>query len=98
MRMFFSDALTHFPDEFFDFIYVDAYAHTGQDGGKIFEDWYPKLKPGGIFSGHDYDKEAWPETVAAVDTFAGGLSKNVNFVPVNTSNRHDLFPSWYIIK
>jgi hypothetical protein len=99
MRMFFQDALVHFPDDFFDFIYVDAYAHTGQNAGQIFYEWYPKLKLGGIFSGHDYDIEAWPDTVSAVDEFANNLSKEVNVVPaVKTENNNDLFPSWYIIK
>lgn len=42
-----------FPDEFFDFIYIDAnhkYHHVLHDMKK----WYPKLKKGGIFAGHDW--------------------------------------------
>jgi len=42
-----------FPDEFFDFIYIDAnhkYKYVLHDMKK----WYPKLKTGGIFAGHDF--------------------------------------------
>jgi len=99
MRMFFDDALRHFPNEFFDFVYVDAYAHTGQQDGALLTNWYPKLKKGGIFSGHDYDKESWPETVMAVDEFSSSISKEVIVVPpVETHNLHDMYPSWYFVK
>jgi hypothetical protein len=30
----FSDAVKEFEDQFFDFIYIDGYAHTGQDSGR----------------------------------------------------------------
>jgi len=42
-----------FEDEHFDFIYIDA----GHDFASVYEDltlWWPKLKPGGVFAGHDY--------------------------------------------
>lgn len=42
-----------FPDEFFDFIYIDAnhkYKYVIHDMKK----WYPKLKKGGTFAGHDW--------------------------------------------
>ena len=48
LRMTFDEALDIFPDEFFDFIYVDGYAHTGEEGGRTLINWYAKLKPGGI--------------------------------------------------
>lgn len=44
--------LTLFPDSFFDFIYIDSwhgYKPVKRDMG-----WWVKLKPGGIFAGHDY--------------------------------------------
>ncbi len=42
-----------FKDDFFDFIYIDA----NHKYKYVLEDllaWYPKLKVGGIFAGHDY--------------------------------------------
>lgn len=41
------------------FIYVDGYAHTGEDRGKTLFDWYPKLKIGGLMAGDDYHDD-WP--------------------------------------
>ena len=99
MRMFFADALLHFPDSFFDFIYVDAYAHTGQQDGRLLTDWYPKLKPGGLFAGHDYDSAAWPQTVIAVDRFAAAIGRQLAFIPgASTGFAEDIYASWYFYK
>lgn len=87
----FSDAIYLFEDNFFDFIYIDGYAHTGQDDGKTLYDWWPKLKSGGIFSGHDYDI-AWPKTIEQVDSFASAHSLSLNIIQDKPYN------SWYIIK
>lgn len=98
MRMDFSDAINHFPDNFFDFIYIDAYAHEGQQGGKLLDDWWPKLKQGGIFSGHDYDGK-WPLTVEAVDRFASDVGRPIEVCPgVKTQNKEDSYASWVIRK
>lgn len=58
----------------FDFIYVDGYAHTGQDGGLTLRDWYPLLKSGGIFAVHDYCSQ-WPANVEAVNSFMAQIGK-----------------------
>ena len=42
-----------FPDGYFDFVYVDA-GHTYAEVKQDLEDWYPKVKKGGLFAGHDY--------------------------------------------
>ena len=47
------DVVGEFPDEFFDFIYIDA-DHTYEGVKRDLEDWYPKMKKGGVFCGHDY--------------------------------------------
>ena len=47
-----------FNDESLDFIYIDAnhkYEYVKQD----METWFPKLRNGGIFAGHDYIKMDW---------------------------------------
>jgi len=56
IRMASLDAAKIFQNDFFDFIYIDAdhsYTMIRQD----LEAWWPKLKSGGVFAGHDY----WPE-------------------------------------
>ena len=93
----FEQFVNKFEDNFFDFIYIDGYAHTGQDDGKTLYDWWPKLKVGGIFSGHDYCKQ-YGETIKRVDAF---YNKNIdNIVPwsLNVTNDVDNFPSWYFYK
>jgi tetratricopeptide (TPR) repeat protein len=67
-RMRFDEALNLFEDEYFDFIYVDGYAHTGENDGKTMHDWYKKLKTGGIIAGDDYHFQ-WPLVVEQVHKF-----------------------------
>lgn len=87
----FEEAVRRFKDESCDVIYVDGYAHTGQDEGKTLRDWWPKVKAGGVFSGHDYD-EKWPKTVAAVDAFAESVGAAVEVI------KDEPFSSWAIRK
>jgi hypothetical protein len=99
MRGYFDQFIHIFPEQYFDFIYFDAYAHNGQQDGHLFQQWYPKLKKGGLCSGHDYDPEHWPQIVAAVDRFAASLGKAVNIIPgVFTNNPQDIHPSWFFYK
>lgn len=50
----FSDiCVNHFKDNYFDYIYVDA-RHDFKSVYKDMSIWWPKLKAGGIFAGHDY--------------------------------------------
>lgn len=52
-RKYSFDAVKHFPDEYFDLIYIDA-DHTYEACLKDIEDWYPKLKRERIMIGDDY--------------------------------------------
>ena len=91
IRATFEEFLCEVEDNYFDFIFIDGYAHTGQDDGKTIEDWYCKLKPGGIYSGHDY-WEKYPLTIKYVDIFAKNNNKKIN---ITSENR---FNSWWIVK
>ena len=96
IRASFSEALPCFEDSHFDFIYIDGYAHTGQDGGATLRDWWPKLAPGGVFAGHDYDPE-FPLTIEAVDDFAADKGLEINITPIASPSIAP-FPSWYMFK
>ena len=48
-----AEASKQFSDSYFDFIYIDG-DHRGEIVTQDLEAWYPKLKTGGIFAGHDY--------------------------------------------
>eukprot|EP00922_Rhytidocystis_sp_ex-Travisia-forbesii_P058532 GHVS01086528.1.p1 GENE.GHVS01086528.1~~GHVS01086528.1.p1 ORF type:complete len:366 (+),score=42.85 GHVS01086528.1:184-1281(+) len=53
-----------FPDEYFDFVYIDA-RHDRHSVALDLEDWWPKLNVGGIMAGHDYvtQWEVWGKSV-----------------------------------
>ena len=48
-----TDAARHFADGTFDWIYLDA-THTYAEAKRDLATWYPKVKVGGLVSGHDY--------------------------------------------
>lgn len=92
LRASFQEAIELFPDNYFDFIYIDGYAHTGQDSGETLHKWFSKLKSGGIYSGHDYHND-WQETVNQVNIFI----KKFNLT-LNLTNEKKEYPSWWCIK
>ena len=95
LRGSFESHLNSFNDETFDFIYIDGYACTGQDNGKTLDDWFCKLKPGGIFAGHDYHKK-WRKTVNVVNAFAN--KNNLKLRILEDLEKDYDFPSWYMFK
>ena len=100
LRMRFEEALSLFPDNHFDFIYIDGYAHTGQNDGRTLEDWWPKLKTGGLFSGDDFSPH-WPKNVAVVNRFAKSRSLFlVKLTPQTMAKGRGAhpYPSWLIRK
>lgn len=91
VRASFEEVVDQFKNNYFDFIYIDGYAHTGQNGGSTLNAWYPKLKKGGVFAGHDYHQK-WQPTIVEVDKFFKNKSLKLNLTPA------DEFPSWWTIK
>jgi predicted O-methyltransferase YrrM len=64
-------ALRLFPDEHFDFVFIDA-AHDYASVVADIRGWLPKVKHGGILAGHDYVKgvdgeRTFPGVVQAVE-------------------------------
>jgi hypothetical protein len=97
LKLRFDEALSLFPDHYFDFIYVDGYAHTGEEGGRTFHDWYPKLKPGGILAGKDYTI-CRPLVVAAVNAFVREKNlKSMLILPSKEARAESMWsehPTW----
>lgn len=96
-RMSFNDALQLFEDESLDFIYIDGYAHTGEDGGSLITEWYRKLKYGGVLSGDDYD-ETWPLVVTSVDLFSSLSGLEIHLTDITEEARFSRFRTWGFIK
>lgn len=71
------DAVTEFKEEMFDFIFIDG-LHTYEQLSKDCVNYYKFLKPGGIFSGHDF--MAIEGVNRAAKEFASTVSKKISVV------------------
>lgn len=87
-------AVSFFEDNLFDFIYLDA-NHSESYVSQELENWYPKLKSGGIMAGHDYLDGTIKTTTfgvkSAVDKFA--VKNNISIQSTDES-----FPTWFFKK
>jgi len=84
------EASKTFKDESIDFIYIDA-NHSYEACKKDIECWWPKLKKGGIFAGHDYWIRENFGVIKAVDEFCRANNQRL-FVTFEET------PSWYLVK
>lgn len=105
IRMDSLSAAELFPNDYFDFIYIDA-QHDYKSVKQNINAWWPKVKEDGFLSGHDYHQGLWtfvenenriPVTIEvgvkqAVDEFAEELDRDVF---VFTENRAK---SWVVKK
>ena len=82
--------LQHFPDNYFDFIYIDTshqYEHTKIELNLSLN----KIKKGGIISGHDYNKYRFEGVVRAVDEFSKENNLKLNLTSL------DILETFYFI-
>lgn len=61
-------AASRHDDASVDFLFIDA-AHTYEAVKADLTAWWPKMKPGATFAGHDYVPQ-WPGVVQAVNEFS----------------------------
>lgn len=81
------EASRQFPNQYFDFIYIDA-CHGYQAVKNDIEVWFPKIKDGGIFGGHDYHNQIYPGLLKAINEFI----QNGNY------ELHQEGVDWWIVK
>lgn len=107
IRMDSTLASTMFPDEYFDFIYIDA-DHSYEAVVRDINAWWPKLKKGGMFCGDDYipdDGDIWL-VVGDEKTYAGkfGVRRAVTEFSVEKSltiyetTDEPYWKQWYTFK
>lgn len=89
------DAVAEFADESLDFVYVDA-NHSYQGALDDMLAWFPKVKPGGVFAGHDYldgmlaaGEFGVKSAVRAFECQTGLIARGTQDPP---------WPSWYLTK
>lgn len=109
IRMGSVDASKLFPDEYFDFIYIDA-DHSYEAVKKDLEVWWPKIKRGGIFSGDDFipeDGDIWlVNNSDGSSQYAGkfGVRKavtefsNKNGLKIYSTTEEPYWKQWYTFK
>jgi hypothetical protein len=85
-----------FKDNFFDFIYIDA-NHKYEAVKHDINKWFPKIKKGGLFAGHDYLDAVEKCGVFKVKTAVNEFAKENNLNLYSTKEPHK-YKSWFIIK
>ena len=98
LRMTFDEALDLFPDNYFDFIYLDGYAGNGFEGGQTLRKWSKKVKLDGIIAGDDYD-----EACALLQKIVDEFVEQNDFELMITEGAYDFspyghYPSWAVYK
>ncbi len=88
------NAAQSFENEFFDFIYIDA-GHDYESVKLDISSWWPKVRPMGIFAGHDYFHRSTKEwaVVKAVNEFV-----SENKLQLHITSETAKWKSWYVMK
>lgn len=89
------NAVSNFQDESLDFLYLDA-DHSYEASKKDIEMWYSKVKPGGIFSGHDYLNGSLPQGEFGVKKAIDDFTQKHNLELYITGENE--WKSWFVIK
>lgn len=91
LRMTSKASVKLFKENSLDFVYIDA-NHSYEACKQDIDLWWPKVRIGGIFSGHDYKNTDRFGVKRAVDEFADKYEQKLYTTAEMDS------PSWYIIK
>jgi|SRR3990167_229732 len=102
IRLFSDEALSKFEDESLDFVYVDG-NHASPQVDRDVENWWRKVRPGGIFGGHDYYDNHEPsekisigcDVKTVVDKFVALHDLELHLSDINSPTEP---PSWWIQK
>lgn len=96
VRGYSPDAADGFADESLDFVYVDG-NHAYLAAAADLRAWYPKVKPGGLFAGHDYLDGIVGNCLFGVRTAVNEFAHALGLAPAFTV-ADPPFLSWYFRK
>lgn len=101
LRMTSGEAAGLFGEHALDFVYVDA-NHSYEACARDLELWWPKVKPGGVFAGHDYLDGELRKPSGPLKGIMG-VKRAVNELVQRTRQRlwvttEHPCPSWYVVK
>lgn len=87
------------PDRWLDFVYLDA-GHDYESVALDLRAWAPKVRAGGIISGHDYyifKHSGNDGVIRAVDEYVAANGRELNLTKPNANNQHkdNRQPSWW---
>lgn len=88
LNLFSSDAIHDIPDNALDYIFIDG-DHSYKAVSRDIKFYYSKVKPGGIFAGHDYNLSDVKQAVGEFMSQQNIPSTALKLVPNST---------WYWIK
>lgn len=81
----------NYEDGFFDYVYIDS-DHTYESVKKDIEQWWPKVREGGILAGHDYVNRKLYGVIPAVNEFVE--ANNIEHLYITKEH----IKSWIIYK
>jgi glycosyltransferase involved in cell wall biosynthesis len=84
-------AVERFSDGYFDWLYLDA-DHSYNAVASDLKAWIKKIKPGGVFAGHDYLTYRWIQVRPALDEFLRQTGRSLRYLTTD-----DVFLSWGFI-
>jgi len=91
-----SVAAAQIEDGSLDFVYLDA-RHDFAGVVTDIHAWWPKVRTGGVFAGHDYVDGEFPEGdffwISALKQVLPGIGESTNVIREN-----NLYPSFFIVK
>ncbi|HEX8527586.1 class I SAM-dependent methyltransferase [Allosphingosinicella sp.] len=107
-----ADAANLVADQSLDFVYIDA-NHSYESTSMDLKLWYPKVRAGGLVSGHDYfdaladddlepDLRSWNKVFAPDVLTSYGVKSAVDQFArdhgYHVSQTDEDFPTWYFVK